>query len=120
MGAWSGSSRCVMSEEEILTSGWIKEWVDSLPDITAAEMHQTMADIAAACPGKSCDIRPECRSDVSWAARFHDCAFLTICEDHAEGVMATVMEAISLGGFRCEKCQQTFNQQAMAVKMWRV
>lgn len=105
--------------EDIERSGRLKDWVDSLPDFTADEMRQTMADISSI-KLKSCDITPECPNDVAWIALWHECAQLAVCEIHAQGVMGTVMEAISLGGFSCDKCGQTFNAQASAVRMWRV
>jgi hypothetical protein len=94
--------------DKIERSGWLKAWVYSLKDITAAEMRDYIAELAEM-PLKTCDAFIGCDEPAEYFINFHGCDSLTLCKEHKEALVYDTNAQMAAGGKTCHVCGNFFN-----------
>lgn len=108
-----------MPDEEIIKSGLLGEWVDSLSDISAIEMRGIMASIAQI-PMKTCDALIGCSMPAVWWVDFHGCDGEAACDQHKKDWVWEVVSALGQQGVvPCPDCNQSFSNMG-DIMTWRV
>jgi hypothetical protein len=99
-------------------SGLNLKWAHTLPDITAPECYQYIADIGEM-PLLKCTAGNDCPNSAYWLVGFHGCNGYYTCHVHKHFFEVGITQVIDLNGYiACEVCSKFFLTLAGTMQ-WR-